>query len=221
MTAPTLPCPIRRTLSILALIGTAAGTAQGAAPGDNRRAGPGAELTPFIGYRSGDSFQDPASGDDLDLDEGGDQGVIFNLDHDANTQWEFLYSRQDTELQLAQPFLGRDILDLDIQYFSFGGIYVFHDKAHPGIKPFIGAGIGLTYMSPDGLDSETDPMLNFVAGYKFFLTENFAVRLEARGYATALESDAAIFCGNGACIARVESEGFWQYEANAGLTLRF
>ncbi len=180
-----------------------------------------AELTPLIGYRSGDSFEDHDSGESIDLDEGANQGVIFNLDHDPNTQWEILYSRQDSELTLARPFQGQNSLDVDIQYFSFGGIYVFHDKAQPGIEPFVGAGIGITYMSPDGLDSETEPLLNFVAGYKFFLTENLGVRIEGRAYATALESDAAIFCGNGACIARVESEGFWQYELNAGVALRF
>lgn len=180
-----------------------------------------AELTPYIGYRSGDSFADPNSGAALDLDESANQGVIFNLDHDANTQWELVYSQQDTELRLAQPFLGQPTIDVNIQYFSFGGIYVFHDTTRPGIEPFVGAGIGMTYMSPDGLESETDPLLNFVAGYKFFLTENLGLRIEGRAYATALESDATLFCGNGACIARVESEGFWQYEANAGLALRF
>ena len=180
-----------------------------------------AELTPMIGYRSGDSFEDPDTGESLDLDDGANQGVIFNLDHDPNTQWEILYSRQDSELTLAQPFLGQSSLDVDIQYFSVGGIYVFHDQAHPGIEPFVGAGVGVTHMSPDGLDSETEPLLNLVAGYKFFLTDNLGLRLEARAYATALESDAAIFCGNGGCIARVESEGFWQYEFNAGAALRF
>lgn len=182
---------------------------------------PNAELTPMIGYRSGDAFEDPDTGESLDLDDGADQGAIFNLDYDANTQWEILYSRQDSELTLTQPFQGQNSIDVDIQYVSFGGIYLFHDKLHPGIKPFVGAGIGVTHMSPDGLGSETKPVLSLVAGYKFFLTENFGVRLEARGYATALESDAAIFCGNGACIARVESEGFWQYEFNAGAILRF
>lgn len=180
-----------------------------------------AELTPMIGYRSGDSFEDPDTGESLDLDDGANQGAIFNLDYDPNTQWEILYSRQDSALTLAQPFLGQNSIDVEIQYFSFGGIYLFHDKAHPGIKPFVGAGIGVTHMSPDGLDSETKPALNLVAGYKFFLTDNLGLRLEARAYATALESDAAIFCGNGACIARVESEGFWQYEFNAGAVLRF
>lgn len=180
-----------------------------------------AELTPMIGYRSGDSFEDPDTGASLDLDDGANHGAILNLDYDANTQWEILYSRQDSALQLAQPFQGRPSVDVDIQYVSFGGIYLFHDQAHPGIKPFVGAGIGMTHLSPDGLGSETKPVLSLVAGYKFFLTENFGVRLEARGYATALESDAAVFCGNGACIARVESEGFWQYELNAGAVLRF
>lgn len=182
---------------------------------------PSAEVTPMIGYRSGDSFEDPNTGDALDLDDGANQGVIFNLDYDANTQWEILYSRQDSALSLSQPFQGRNSVDVDIQYISFGGIYIFHDKSHPGVKPFVGAGVGMTHMSPDGFGSETKPVLSLVAGYKFFLTENFGLRLEARGYATALESDAAVFCGNGACIARVESEGFWQYEFNAGAVLRF
>lgn len=182
---------------------------------------PAAELTPLIGYRSGGSFEDRTTGATLDLDEGANQGLIFNLDHDADTQWEILYSRQDSELALAQPFQGLTSVDVDIQYFSFGGAYIFHDAAHPGVKPFIAAGIGMMHMSPDGLDTETKPMLSLGAGYKFFLTENVGIRIEARAYATALESDAEIFCGNGACIARVESEGFWQYEANAGMNLRF
>ncbi|MBI5461136.1 MAG: outer membrane beta-barrel protein [Gammaproteobacteria bacterium] len=180
-----------------------------------------AELTPMIGYRSGGSFEDRDTGDTLDLDEGGNQGLIFNLDHDADTQWEILYSRQDSELQLAQPFQGQPHVDVAIYYLSFGGAYVFHDTAHPGVEPFVAAGIGLTHMSPDGLDAETRPLLSLGAGYKFFLSDNFGVRLEGRAYATALDSNAEIFCGNGACIARVESDGFWQYEVNAGLTLRF
>lgn len=207
--------PRYRTLTLALALAGASPCTFAAGPALN------AELTPMIGYRSGDSFKDPNSGDTLDLDDGANQGVIFNLDYDPNTQWEILYSRQDSALQLAQPFQGQNSVDVDIQYVSFGGIYIFHDKLHPGVKPFLGASVGITHMSPDGLDSETKPVLSLVAGYKFFLTDNFGLRLEARGYATALESDAAIFCGNGACIARVESEGFWQYELNAGAILRF
>ncbi|MBU1192602.1 MAG: outer membrane beta-barrel protein [Gammaproteobacteria bacterium] len=180
----------------------------------------GMEITPLIGYRSGGNFTDPNSGEDLDLDEGGSYGLLLNIDHDANTQWEFLYSHQDSELQLAQLFVGERVFDLDIDYFSFGGTYVWRD---PRVEPFISAGIGVTHMSPedDRLDSETRAMLQLGGGYKFFLTKNIGLRLEVRGYATALSSDSEIFCGNGACIARVDSSGFSQYEINAGLNARF
>lgn len=179
-----------------------------------------AELTPLIGYRSGGSFQDSVDGTSLDLDEGANQALIFNLDHDANTQWEIVYSRQDSQLDLLRPFQGRTQVDVDVHQFSVGGIYVFRD-AHPGVVPFLGAGIGVTRLSPDGLDHETRPLLGFTAGYKFFFADNIGARIEARAYGTAMETDTAIFCGDGACLARVDSDGFWQYELNAGITLRF
>lgn len=179
-----------------------------------------AELTPLIGYRSGGSFEDAADGSSLDLDEGANQALIFNLDHDANTQWEIVYSRQDSQLDLLRTFQGRTQVDVDVHQFSVGGIYVFRD-AYPGVVPFLGAGIGVTRLSPDGLDHETRPLLGFTAGYKFFFADNIGARIEARAYGTAMETDTSIFCGDGACLARVDSDGFWQYELNAGITLRF
>lgn len=200
----------RHTLTLLILAVTFAAQAQP----------PGFEITPLIGYRSGGSFTDPNSTAKLDLDEGGGYGLVVNIDHDANTQWEFLYSHQESELQLAQLFMGERLFGLDIDYVSFGGSYVWR---LPQAEPFIAAGIGVAHMSPeDGrLDSETRAMLQLGGGYKIFLTRNIGLRLEGRVYATALSSDAQVFCGDGACIARVESSGFTQYEFNAGLSARF
>lgn len=179
-----------------------------------------AELTPMIGYRSGGSFEDPVDGSSLDLNEGASQALIVNLDHDANTQWEIIYGQQGSQLDLVRAFQGRTQVDVNVHQFSVGGIYVWRD-AYPGVVPFVGASIGATRLSPEGLDPETRPLLSFTAGYKFFLADNIGARIEARAYGTALETDSAIFCGNGACLARVDSEGFWQYEVNAGITLRF
>ena len=180
-----------------------------------------AELTPLVGYRSGGSFEDRIDGTSLDLEKGASQALILNVDHDTNTQWEILYSRHDSRLDLTRSFQGRSRVDVDVHQLSVGGIYVWRDPNYPGVVPFVGAGIGATRLSPDGFDHVTRPMLSFTAGYKFFLSETIGARIEARAYGTALETDTAIFCGNGACLARVESEGFWQYEVNAGITLRF
>ena len=178
------------------------------------------QMTPLIGYRSGGSFQDEASGTDLDLDSGGSYGLAVTFDHDANTQWELLYSHQDSELQLPQPFSGQRQFGLDVDYFSAGGTYLWRN---PRAQPFVSAGIGLTHMSPEDAryDSETRLMLQLAAGYRFILGKNVGLRIEARGYGTAVDSDTAFFCGNGACIVRVDTSGFTQLEINAGLSLGF
>lgn len=189
-------------------------------PGQSFAQNPRVELTAVAGYRSGGEFKDPDTDETLDLDEGGSVGLILNIDHDANTQWEFMLSHQATELETGPAFVAQGRFDLDVTYFSAGGIYVWRD---PKVEPFIGAGIGVTHMAPDDsqYDSETRVLLQLVGGYKFHLTDNLGLRVEVRGYGTLLDSDAAVFCGNGACIARVESDGFGQAEVNAGLTLRF
>lgn len=204
-----------RSLSTVVLMLAALGL-----PEDLSAASPGIELTPIAGYRSSGSFKDPNTEQTLDLNESGSYGLILNIDHDANTQWEFMLSRQPTELQTGPAFVGTGLFDLDVTYFSAGGIYVWRD---PKVEPFIGAGIGVTHMAPDDAqyDSETRVLLQLVGGYKFHLTDTIGLRIEARGYGTLLDSDAAVFCGNGVCIARVESDGFGQLEFNAGVVVRF
>ncbi len=196
------------------------GVALAGVPGAAWSNQPSVEITPLVGYRSHGSFKDTDSEQTRDLDESASFGLILNIDHDANTQWEFMLSRQSTELQLGPLFTGDRLFDLDVTYFSAGGIYVWRD---PKIEPFVGAGFGITYMSPQDsrYDSETRAMIQLVAGYKFFLTEQIGLRIEARGYGTLVDSDAAFFCGDGQCIVRVESDGFGQLELNAGLVVRF
>lgn len=189
-------------------------------PGQSFAQNPRMEITPMAGYRGGGEFRDPDTDETLDLDEGASAGLILNIDHDANTQWEFMFSHQATELETGPAFLAQSRFDLDVTYFSAGGIYVWRD---PKVEPFIGAGVGVTHMAPDDsqFDSETRALLHLVGGYKLHLTDNLGLRIEVRGYLTLMDSDAAVFCGNGACIARVESDGFGQAEVNAGLALRF
>ncbi|HSH28589.1 MAG TPA: hypothetical protein VK971_01680 [Thiohalobacter sp.] len=176
------------------------------------------ELTPIAGYRGGGGFEDTGSGDSLDLDEAGSYGLVLNIDHDANTQWEFMFSRQATSLKPG-PSVAPGF-DLNVRHFSAGGIYVWWGER---VEPFIGAGFGVTHMSPDGsdYDDETRLMFQLNGGYKFWLTRNIGLRLELRGYTTFMDSDAEVFCAGGACVARVESSGFGQLEGIAGLSVRF
>ncbi len=180
----------------------------------------GIEITPIVGYRSGGSFEDATTLETLKLDAAASYGLVINIDHDASTQWEFVYSHQNTELQLGPSFTGNHQFDLDVDYLSFGGAYVWRDAR---VQPFIGAAVGIAHLAPQDSSyaAETRLLLQLSGGYKYFLTPNLGLRLEARGYATLMDTDAAVFCGNGSCIARVNSRGFGQLEVNAGLDMRF
>ncbi len=181
---------------------------------------PSMELSGFAGYRWGGNFKDPVSDERLELDDDGSVGLVLNIDHDANTEWEFLFSHQSTRLRPAPLFTGASRIDLDVSYLSGGGIYVWRA---PKVEPFLGAGIGIAHFSPQDsrYDSETRALLSLTGGYRFRLTDNIGVRLEARGYYSLLNTNAAVFCGNGGCIARVDSSGLTQAEINAGLSVRF
>lgn len=210
--------PTARVISLLPYLALVmlAGPAGAVPPA--RDGWPQFELTPMAGYRSGGSFEDAGNGDSLDVAESGSYGLVLNIDHDANTQWEFMLSRQSTSLKPG-PSTAPDF-DLDILHASAGGIYVWRDAQ---VEPFIGAGFGVTRMSPDGsgYDDETRLLFQLVGGYKFWLTRNIGLRLELRGYTTFMDTDAAVFCGGGACVAKVDATGFGQLEASAGLSVRF
>lgn len=211
-----MPVYTRSTLATLVMAILANGPAGAETPGTQPRA----EFTGFFGYRSGGDFKEPTTGERLKFDSDNSLGLILNIDHDANTQWEFLLSRQSTRLKPAPLFTGESRFDVDVSYVSGGGIYVWRG---PKVEPFLGAGLGIANLSPQDprYDSETRVLFSLNGGYKFRLTEHVGLRLEARGYYTLLNTNAAVFCGNGGCIARVDSSGFTQLEINAGLSARF
>lgn len=177
------------------------------------------QITPMMGYRGSGAFEDPDTGADLDLEDSESVGLVVNFPHGTNTEWEFALSRQRSDLRTGTSAANRT-LGLDIVHASAGGIYVWRD---PRAEPFVGAGVGLTYMNPDDsrYDSETRLLFSLVGGYRFRLTEHVGLRVELRGYQTLMSSDAAVFCDNGACVARVDGTGFGQLEFNVGVGLRF
>ncbi len=58
------------------------------------------------------------------------------------------------------------------------------------------------------------------------ISQRFAVRLEARGFVTFVNSDSAFFCASGAsiggaCAIQAKTDAFFQYELLAGATFKF
>lgn len=175
------------------------------------------EITPFIGWRTSSSLEEVNTGATIDLDETDSYGIILSLKKDQGTNYDFLFSRQNTELQSST--IPGYTESLRIDYYHFGGtVFYGHDKLHP----FISGGLGATHISPanDNLSSETKFSLSISGGVKFPITQNVGLRLDARGYGTVVSSGGTILCSGG-CVAQFKGSLFMQFEASAGLSIAF
>jgi hypothetical protein len=62
--------------------------------------------------------------------------------------------------------------------------------------------------------------MNLGIGYQLPLGERVALRFEARGYATLVDSDSALFCSGG-CVVSIKGDTVTQGDILLGLTFRY
>jgi Outer membrane protein beta-barrel domain len=182
------------------------------------------ELTPFIGYRVGGSFEDEDTGESVDLDESGSYGLIFNIVEKANTQYEFSWSHQGTSVDLTESGGNPAKLDLDIDLFQLGGTYLFDGNF---ARPYIVATLGAAHYRSKSEISESETYFAFSigGGWKLWPTRRFGLRLEGRYYGTLVQSNSKIFCGsspqNAGCLIQTSGKLLSQWEVMAGGVFRF
>jgi opacity protein-like surface antigen len=172
------------------------------------------EITPYIGWRTSSSLEDVETGETIDLKETDSFGIILSMKKNLDTNYDFLFSRQNTELKSSTV-----TESLRIDYYHLGGtVFYDYDKLHP----FVSGGLGATHISPanDAFSSETKFSLSVGGGLKFPLTRNVGLRLEARGYGTVVSSGGTIMCSGG-CVAKFTGSLYMQFEALAGLSIAF
>ena len=178
------------------------------------------EIIPFSGYRMGGEFEDINKGAILEIDDEQSYGFLLNIDAGSDSQYEFLYSKQEGQLGEANGVPSDALFDIDIEYFHVGGVnlYELNDKT----KSFIGAGLGVSRLTPkvSGYSSETLFSFNISGGIKRQITERLGLRFGLTLLATAVDSQSAIFC-NGGCTIRFQGDFFTQYEASVGLIFKF
>jgi opacity protein-like surface antigen len=175
------------------------------------------EITPFVGWRTSSSLEDADTGATIDLKETDSFGIILSMKKSRDTNYDFLFSRQSTELQSSTTPSDNESLRID--YYHLGGTVLYdHDQLHP----FVSGGLGATHISPanDNFSSETKFSLSIGGGLKFPLSQNIGLRLEARGYGTVVSSGGTILCSGG-CVAKFTGSLFMQFEASAGLSIAF
>ncbi|MGH9578153.1 MAG: hypothetical protein ACRD3R_12015 [Terriglobales bacterium] len=177
-------------------------------------------LTMYAGYRGGGSFTDVDTEQGLELDYSGAISLALDMPLDASRQYQIFVSHQRTDMLLeGTSSAGGDKLAMDITYLHIGGTSFFEGAIGKGA--YAVGGIGATLFNPaQGYSSELYPSINVGIGYQWLMSDTLAVRVEARGYATLVNSSGGLFCSGG-CVVSIKGDAVTQGEVMLGLSGRF
>jgi hypothetical protein len=178
-------------------------------------------IVAFGGWRTSGGLEDSMTQEQLRLRDGGAASVALDFAIDASRQLEIFASRQRTELSVVPAgATARQPFPLTVTYVHLGGTNFFDGPIGRG--PYVVGGIGVTNLSPGlgGFRSETRPSLNVGIGYLQPLAGPLALRFEARGYMTLVNSSGGLFCSGG-CVLAIRGDSLTQGEVLIGVSARF
>jgi hypothetical protein len=187
----------------------------------NAAAAEGRALTVYTGFRDGGSFEDVTTGKSISIHSSQTYAASLDLPLDEVSQLQVFYSFQDSSLVLNAAVPGSmtfiSELPLQVMYLHFGGTSYFHGEMGHGA--YLVGGIGGTLFDPisHGYDSELRLSANVGLGYQQPLGKHMALRFEARGYFTMINSSGGMFCSGGCTIA-IAGNGIAQGEVLVGLS---
>jgi len=178
------------------------------------------EVIPFYGYQFGGSFEDVETGQDYDLADGPCAGAQLDINLSEIGQFEFYFSRQETELESEGPFPTDTFFDLDIDYYHIGTtLLVLQDEW----QPFVVGTLGATHFDPEpaGIGSLTRFSVGLGGGVRYFPTDHLGLYLACRGLFTFIDSDTQIVVDSGETTVHIAADGLWQVVLQAGLIFHF
>ena len=184
------------------------------------------ELTPYGAYSFGGKVSNTDSNVSSRFKDSENFGLILNVRESSKTQWEFIYSRQSTSVDIIGLSTGNVVLDSDVHYLQLGGTYQGEgDK----IRPYLAATVGAAYFDvlTDGFDGDTFLSFSIGTGLQIWPTKRLGLRLEARAFGTVVRSDSSLFCvsnpgaGSSGCAVSVAGDVLWQVQTIGGFVIRF
>lgn len=184
----------------------------------------GIEITPFLGYRFGGTFETEDATARYEMEDSESLGLLVNLPHRFNTQWEILYSYQQSEARYSGDPGPDPRVDTEIHVLQLGGTY--RGSGEKAI-PYLAATIGGTHVRTSSTATRDDTFFSgsIGVGMMFLPSSRVGIRVEARGYGTLISSNSEIFCSTGPdanlCAIRIDGKLLTQVETFAGVTFRF
>lgn len=179
------------------------------------------EITPLAGYRFGGTFDLDGVDASYEMDDAASFGLILNLRESSNTQWELIFSQEQSEARLNSVLALQPSVDVDITLLQIGGTYL-----GPGnrARPYLAATIGGTRIDV-GSGSDTFFSGSIGVGLQILPESRVGIRLEARAHGALTSSDSDLFCRTGPdeniCAVRVDGEVLGQFETFVGAVFRF
>ena len=179
------------------------------------------ELTPYIGYRLGGSLQLTDSDTHVNVDKHISYALAFDVSLNPSEQYELFYSRQSTTL--SGPSLAPS--DMRVEYLHVGGNVLLADSKW--LLPYLVGSVGATRFTPDSPLSRdsTHFSASLGAGLRIPFNHHFSVRMEARGFATVVDSGTSVFCASnqtgGICRIQARGSSFFQGDLLFGAAYTF
>jgi len=174
------------------------------------------------GYRAGGGLEDATTGAERDLEDAGSVALALELRFREGDEryYQLWYSRQDSSVNDGTATRGADV-----EYLHLGGTVPIGGQGR--VRPYFAAGLGATRFSASGAGASDRTRLSgsVAIGLAMPFGAHAALRLEARGYLTAMDTDSAIFCraDDGSAFCRITASGstLFQAEALAGIAVSF
>lgn len=173
--------------------------------------------TLYAAYVGSDGVYDATTDAKTDIGRSAAFAVALGTVLDASREVQLLYSQQSTTLA---PGSGAAPFDLTIRYLHLGGTVFIDQPIARGW--YVAGGLGATQFSPStaGYSTEFRGSMNLGFGYYWPLSDHVALRAEARGFATFVNSEGGFLCSGG-CVVVLKSGVFLQYAGLVGLTANF
>ena len=181
-------------------------------------------ITPYAGLRVSGDMEDGDTGTKFGPDDSSTYGLTLSIPWQPNTELEFWYSHQSTDIDLSAAG-GRSNTNLDLDYLHLGGTLFFEPQKYA--VPFFVFTVGATRAdsSEPEAKSDTFPSFSIGGGWQFFPEKRIGLRLEGRVLGTLVDSNSAVFCGvnpaGSGCAINLSGDMLWQFELMAGAIFRF
>jgi opacity protein-like surface antigen len=195
------------------------------------------EISGNFGYSASEgiaSTQPPLIGqryDSLEVKSGQSANFTFGVFLNEQTQVEFLWGRQKSQLQAEGPGGVLPVSELHVD--SYMGNFVYNFGARESrMTPYLFGGIGATSFAfgqnllaggTRSIDNETRFATNVGGGAKFYFNPKVGLKVGVRWTPTYIKSDpAGVWCDPFyGCWQTVNNDYANQFETSFGVTIRF